>query len=238
MRRATGQPLLSCVVPPAAVAIPAACLLLLAGCGGGAGIGAPASAPPTSTASTGSSAGAPSTEPGSDQDGAAGQGTLADGYAYTDESARTLATGEAVPVPFDPPADALGALTEVGVVMPPTGATTLACDLGADGSVALELTAEGGWTVLHSTDGASAELAGGVLEPGQRGEPGELTALRLLCSSSPDGLAVGVSLHGAGVTFVEGATGEVPPGGPSWQVSSTGQADVEVSTVLLTLVEA
>ena len=193
------------------------------------------------------------TAPSPTRPAAPGQGQLADDYAWTEDFSEVsddwpdaeaftgdgyvLAAGDNVPVPFDPPATPLGALAEVGVTMPEAGATTLTCDLGRTGTVALELAADGVWALTQTTGAGTTELAGGALAPGQRGEPGELTALRLLCSGSPDGLAVGVSLHGAGVTFVDGATGEVPDGGPTWTVSSTGRPDVVLDAVLVTLVE-
>lgn len=235
MRRASGQPLLRLAV----VLLAAPLAAVVAGCGGGASpAGAPAAEGAGAVTASEPSPGVPRPD---EPSGPAGQGRLADGYAYEDRPATTLAAGEDLALPFRPPAGALGALAEAGVVMPEGGATTLTCDLGAEGSVALRLTAEGGWSLVQSTgaqERTDEELAAGVLEPGRRAEPGELTALRLLCSGSPEGLAVGVSLHGAGVTFVEGATGDVPPGGPTWTVASTGTADVRLETVLLTLVQA
>jgi len=241
MRRAAGQPLLTAL----------GAVLLLCGCGGGATVAA-GSAPEQGARGPSAPVIAPSgpAAPRTDD-----RGTLAEDHAYLEDFSEvsgswpdpdafgddgyTLAAGEVVPVPYAVPTSALGGLAEVGVTMRATGATTLTCDLGSTGgTVAVELRAEGGWSLDQTRGGAVTELAGGTLDPGQRGEPGELTAVRLLCTSSPDGLAVGVSLHGADVTFVDGAAGEVPADGPTWTVASTGQAPSLLSAVLVTLVEA
>ncbi len=244
MRRATGQHLLI-----------AAGVLLLAGCGAGA---VPAAAPDAmSTADAGT---AMATAPTTDGTGLTdettappGQGTLADSPAFTeefdagteawptpgafDEGEYVLASGTAVDVPYQVPAEALGALAEVGVTMTDGGATSLTCDLGESGLVVLRLAADGSYTVTQQVAATTTELAAATLPAGQRGEPGELTALRLLCSDSPDGLAVALSLHGAGLSFVEGVQGEMPAQGPAWSVQASGEVSSLLDTVLVTLVE-
>lgn len=246
MRCAARQPLLSPAAPATGALAAALAAVLLAGCGGGA----------TGAAGVPSVAPVPAAEPTSapvSTDGPEGQGALADEPAYLDEldeppaawpapgspapGEYVLAAGDAVPVPFELPSDALGGLAEVGVVMPEQGATTLTCDLGATGSVALRLDAAGAWTVAQTSSTGVTELDGGQLDPGQRGEPGELTALRLLCSSAPDGLAVAVSLHGAGLSFVEPVLREAPPTAPEWTVASSGTSVVTLDTVVVTVVD-
>ncbi len=169
MRRASGQPLLRLAV----VLLAAPLAAVVAGCGGGASpAGAPAAEGAGAVTASEPSPGVPRPD---EPSGPAGQGRLADGYAYEDRPATTLAAGEDLALPFRPPAGALGALAEAGVVMPEGGATTLTCDLGAEGSVALRLTAEGGWSLVQSTgaqERTDEELAAGVLEPGRRAEPG------------------------------------------------------------------
>jgi len=253
---------------PGATLLLAGTLLLTGCGSGGAASGAQAPGPRTSAAQTPdprtpdpqTSDGAPAPDP-SAADGSSslpplteGQGRLAQEPAFVDEldqasdawpdagafggGGYVLAAGEVVDVPYTAPAAALGSLLAVGVTMPSTGAVTLTCDLGTTGEVTLERQAEGGWAVRQTVDGASDELDAGTLDPGQRGEPGEPTALRLVCSDSPEGLAVGVSLHGAGISFVTGTTGAVPAGGPTWRISSTGDADTLLDSVYVYLVGA
>ncbi|MFC3686807.1 hypothetical protein [Aquipuribacter hungaricus] len=250
MRRDARQHLLSA----------AAAALLLAGCGTASTAADGAGAAASGGARTPDGADAPGTaEPSADGASSSpplreGQGRLAEEPAFVDEldeasdawpdpdaftgDGYRLAAGETVDVPYSAPGSALGSLLVVAVTMPETGAVTAVCDLGPALSVSLELRAEGGWLVEQTTDGTPVELDSGTLDPGQRGEPGEATALRLLCSDSPDGLAVGVSLHGAGLSFVTGATGAVPAGGPTWRVSSTGDVGSVLDSVDVYLVEA
>lgn len=230
--------------------------MLLSGCGAGA---APTGAQPSQARTSDDEGAAP--RPSTDDDVTEaplrqGQGRLAEEPVYLDEldeapegwpgtagaDGYPLPAGETVDVPYSAPASALGSMLAVGVTMPVGSATTITCDLGATGTVSLELRAEGAWTVTLVTGGTGTELDAGTLDPGQRGEPGEPTALRMACSDSPDGLAVGVSLHGGDIGFVPGLGGAVPAGGPTWQVSSTGAAgtapDVVLDSVYVYLVEA
>lgn len=225
-------------------------LLLVTGCGGGT-TSAPATGVPSVTAP--STAAPDAAPPASAPAASDGRGTLAEDPVFTDEldtvpagwpeppvsvpGSYPLAVGQSVPLPYEQPPEALGALVTVGVTLPATGAATLTCDLGATGTVSLELTAEGGWTVRQTTSDGPTELDSGTLDPGQRGEPGEPTALRLACSAAPGGLGIVTSLHGAGLSPVDAATNEAPAQDPTWTISSSGEADITVDTMIVLLVE-
>lgn len=247
MRGAPGQPVLR-----ARAGVVLTGCLLLAGCGTGA---VPAAAPADpAAASPGSTAAADDGDGSSPAPARPGQGSLADDPVFTEEfdedtgawpDASAFADGQYVlepgataAVPYELPASALGALTAVGVVMADGGATSLTCDLGDAGAVVLRLGADGSYTVTQQVGATATELAADTLDRGQRGEPGEPTALRLVCSDSPEGLAVAISLHGAGLTFVDGVQGDMPADGPTWSLEATGEVPSRLDVVLVTLVEA
>ena len=152
MRRATRQPLLSGGVGPAAG--PARSL---AGCGGGTaacGGAADPAAParrPRRRLPPGPPRRAPTTARRRRRR-ARGQGTLADGLRLRGpRGRRRWPPARTWPCRSARPPGPSGALAEAGVVMPATGATTLTCDLGAEGSVALRLSAEGAWSVVQAS---------------------------------------------------------------------------------------
>lgn len=58
-----------------------------------------------------------------------------------------------------------------------------------------------------------------------------------MCTSAPGGLGVGISLHGAGVSFVDPETDEAPAQDPTWTISSSGDANIMLDTMVVLLVE-
>lgn len=161
-----------------------------------------------------------------------------DPEAFLDGGGYRLAAGERAEVPYEVPGDALGALVETALTIGVGGAAALACDLGeAGGVVRVVLSSDGRLRVVQEHDGAERVLDETVLPEGSHAEPGEQTVLRLLCSDSPEGLAVAVAAHGGPLRFVPGADGAVPTGPWRLVVSAEQGEPTELAEVAVRLVE-
>lgn len=116
-------------------------------------------------------------------------------------------------------------------------AAALSCDLGASGTVTVDLRADGSHVVSQLMGTQRLELASDTLWEGGRGVPGELTVLRLLCGDGADGLAVGVAFHAGQIQFVEGIQGVMLEQSVRFTVSALGSAPARLDEVGASLIE-